>query len=72
MTHPKDMGENEIIEFLSYLANERKVAAATQNQALNALVFLYRHVIEKEKSISNGIDFIWMWFTPQRMLEFKS
>ena len=37
--HPKDMGEKEIQEFLTYLASERKVSASTQNQALSALDF---------------------------------
>jgi len=37
----------EVGEFLSYLANERKVASATQNQALNALNFLYKRVLNK-------------------------
>jgi integrase len=45
--HPKDMGEREISEFLTNLANERKVTTATQNQALNALVFLFKEVLEK-------------------------
>ena len=43
--HPKDMGEKEISEFLTNLANERKVSAATQNQALNAIVFLFKNVL---------------------------
>ena len=43
--HPRDMAVEEIGAFLSYLANERKIAAATQNQALNALNFLYKRVI---------------------------
>jgi integron integrase len=47
-THPKDMGENEVQEFLIYLASERKVSASTQNQALSALIFLYRNVLHKE------------------------
>ena len=47
-THPKDMGENEVQEFLTYLASERKVSASTQNQALSALIFLYRNVLHKE------------------------
>ena len=38
--HPEEMGGNEIAEFLTYLAVDRKVSSATQNQALNALVFL--------------------------------
>jgi len=47
MRHPKTMGEAEVRRFLTWLAAERNVAAATQNQALNALVFLYRHVLEQ-------------------------
>ncbi len=40
------MGRTEIEAFLSHLAVKEKVAAATQNQALNALLFLYRHVLD--------------------------
>lgn len=43
--HPKDSGAAEVREFLSALARESKVAASTQNQALNALVFLYQEVL---------------------------
>ncbi len=43
---PKEMGEKEIKEFLNYLEGDRKASAATQNQALNALVFLYREVLK--------------------------
>ena len=43
--HPADMGAAEVSAFLSWLATERNVAAATQNQALSALLFLYRHVL---------------------------
>ncbi len=43
--HPKDMGEVEISSFLSYLANRENVAASTQNQALSAIVFLYKQVL---------------------------
>lgn len=46
--HPRDMGQAEIENFLSYLATDRHVAASTQNQALNALVFLYREVLDIE------------------------
>ncbi len=46
--HPNEMGEKEIVDFLSYLAVERKVAASTQSQALCAIVFLYRNVLQKE------------------------
>jgi hypothetical protein len=41
MRHPKDMGAPEIAAFLTHLATHANVAASTQNQALNALVFLY-------------------------------
>ena len=43
--HPGDMGEKEVSSFLSHLAVERRVSASTQNQALSALLFLYRHVL---------------------------
>jgi integron integrase len=42
---PKDMGEREVSQFLSHFAVDRRVASSTQNQALNALVFLYKHVL---------------------------
>ncbi|WP_201745154.1 integron integrase [Aidingimonas lacisalsi] len=45
--HPADMGGPEVKAFLEHLAVQRHVAAATQNQALNALVFLYRHVLDQ-------------------------
>ena len=44
--HPKDMGKNEVERFLSYLAEKKNVAAATQKQALNALIFLYKKVLD--------------------------
>ena len=43
--HPKDMGVPEIEEFLSHLAVDRNVSPSTQNQAFNALLFLYRNVL---------------------------
>jgi len=43
--HPKDMGVPEIEEFLTHLAVERNVSPSTQNQAFNALLFLYRNVL---------------------------
>ena len=45
--HPREMGVGEVAEFLSHLARDRDVAAATQNQALNALVFLYSVVLRQ-------------------------
>lgn len=47
MRHPREMSEPEVREFLSWLAVEKHVAAATQNQALNALVFLYAKVLDR-------------------------
>ena len=45
--HPQEMGAAEVAAFLSHLAQERDVAAATQNQALNALVFLYQVILRQ-------------------------
>ena len=53
--HPREMGAKEITEFLSYLATERNLAASTQNQALNALVFLYKKVLEVDPGIFDGV-----------------
>ncbi len=46
--HPAEMGTPEIEAFLTHLAIEGQVTASTQNQALNALLFLYRHVLKQE------------------------
>ena len=46
--HPLEMGSKHIQEFLTSLAVERKVSASTQNQALNALIFLYKKVLKIE------------------------
>jgi integron integrase len=43
--HPREMATPEINQFISHLAVERRVAASTQNQALCAIIFLYRHVL---------------------------
>jgi len=45
MRHPKDLDAAELEAFLSMLANERKVSSSTHNQALSALLFLYREVL---------------------------
>ena len=52
LRHPRDMGVTEVRAFLTMLATERRVSASTHNQALSALLFLYRHVL--------GIDLPWM------------
>ena len=53
--HPAQMCEQEVSSFLSWLAVSHNVAANTQNQALNALVFLYRHVLEQPLQEINGV-----------------
>ena len=45
--HPSEMGEAEVVAFLDHLAVDRKVAASTQNQALAALLFLYKVVLDR-------------------------
>jgi integron integrase len=46
--HPKDLSGPEVSQFLSHLATERRVAASTQNQALSAILFLYKEILEIE------------------------
>lgn len=43
--HPKEMGAQEIKQFISNLVSEKNVSTSTQNQALSAVLFLYRHVL---------------------------
>jgi integron integrase len=50
--HPRELGAPEVEQFLTHLAVHRKVSAATQNQAMQALLFLYRHVL--------GIELPWL------------
>lgn len=52
LRHPKDMGAPEVEAFLSHLATDRDVAAGTQNQAMHAILFLYKQVL--------GIDLPWL------------
>jgi integron integrase len=54
--HPKEMGEVEVRAFLTDLAARRQVSAATQNQALNALLFLYREVVGVEMGWVDGFE----------------
>jgi hypothetical protein len=46
--HPRELGGDEITAYLSHLARVRRVSASTQNQALSALLFLYREVLGQE------------------------
>lgn len=52
MRHPRDMGAAEVEAFLNMLVNELRVSASTHNQALSAILFLYREVL--------GIDLPWL------------
>jgi Phage integrase, N-terminal SAM-like domain len=56
MRHPREMGLAEIEAFLSMLANERQIAPSTHNQALSALLFLYREVL--------AVDLPWQRLEP--------
>lgn len=62
--HPREMGKNEIRQFLTYLAVNRKVAASTQNQALCALLFLYREILQMEVG---WLDEVELAKKPQRL-----
>ena len=53
--HPIKLGSTEVIQFLSHLAVKRKVSPATQNIALNALVFLYSQVLDKPLENLQGV-----------------
>ncbi|MAG33304.1 MAG: integrase [Deltaproteobacteria bacterium] len=53
--HPAEMGKAEIEAFLNHLASDRGVAASTQNQALNAILFLYRYVIGQQLGELSGL-----------------
>jgi len=46
--HPGEMAEEEVAQFLTHLAKDRNVAASTQNQALSAILFLYKEVLKQE------------------------
>jgi integron integrase len=53
--HPVSLGEPEVTAFLNHLAAERRVAASTQNQALSALLFLYKEVLGQEVGWLDGL-----------------
>ena len=53
--HPKDMGADEIQAFITYLATEKQVSASTQNQALSAVIFLYRHVLQMDIALPSSV-----------------
>ena len=51
--HPKEMGKDEIEAYLTYLAVEKNMAPSTQNQAFNAILFLYREILDIDTSKFN-------------------
>jgi integron integrase len=53
--HPLEMGCSEVEAYLTHLAVDRNVSASTQNQAFSAILFLYRHVLEKELAFVNAV-----------------
>jgi integron integrase len=55
--HPNEMGEREIGQFITHLANNGKVSASTQNQALCAIIFLYKNVLQKD--LNDAISIYW-------------
>jgi integron integrase len=55
LKHPKDMGEAEINQYLSTLAVKGKVSSSTQNQALSAILFLYREVLDRDIPWMEGL-----------------
>jgi integrase-like protein len=54
--HPAEMGAPEVDALLTHLAVQGKVAASTQNQAVNAIVFLYRQVLKKDFGWLEGVE----------------
>src|ERR1700731_131698 len=54
--HPREMAEMEVTQFLTHLARDRNVAASTQNQALSALLFLYKEVLKQEIGWLEGVQ----------------
>jgi integron integrase len=55
LRHPAEMSEPEINAFLTHLAVRNRVSSSTQNQALSALLFLYRHVLDREIGSLDGV-----------------
>ena len=55
VVHPLDLDESHFKRFLSFLVTERKVSASTHQQALCAIVFLYRHVLEVDTPWIEGL-----------------
>ncbi|MFK7742107.1 MAG: phage integrase N-terminal SAM-like domain-containing protein, partial [Planctomycetota bacterium] len=57
LRHPRDLGSADVERFLNHLASERGVAASTQNQALSALLYLYRRVLNVQLPWLENLEF---------------
>lgn len=55
--HPVNMGAAEITSFLNHLVAQNKVSSSTQNQALNAIIFLYKKVLDISPGLLKGLKF---------------
>lgn len=55
LRHPREMGSAEVNAFLTHLAVEGQVSPSTQNQALSALLFLYRELLERDLDLEGVI-----------------
>ena len=55
LRHPREMGSAEVNAFLTHLAVEGQVSASTQNQALSALLFLYRELLERDLDLEGVV-----------------
>ena len=53
--HPKEMGSTEVQAYISYLATERSVSASTQNQALSAITFLYKYILQVDLAFPSDL-----------------
>jgi len=54
--HPEQLNGPEVEAFLTHLAKKERVAAATQDQAMSALLFLYKEIIQKELPWLDGVE----------------
>ena len=54
--HPQNLGPTEVRAFLTHLVVNRKVSASTQNQALNAIVFMYREIVRRDPGEFGALD----------------
>ena len=55
LRHPREMGPEEVKAFLTHLAVERQVSPSTQNQALSALLFLYRELLDRDLALDGVV-----------------